>query len=80
MISAYKDFDVNAFWEDVGKYLRRWNLHTSDLADAIELDRVHMRDNFLHRKGPSLAMACRICAVCDLSLDKYNLAVKNVKI
>lgn len=79
-ISAYKDFDINAFWEDVGSYLRRWNLHTSDLADAVELDSTHMRENFLYRRGLSLAVACRIAAVCDLSLDKYNKAVQRVRI
>lgn len=74
MIAAYKDFDTEAFWFDITKYMERWKLTTVVMADLVGMDPSNMRSNYLYRKSPSLAIACRLAAVCDLSLDKYNIA------
>lgn len=67
-------FDFESFWKDVELYRQRHNLHVEDLADMTDMDESNVRDAYKYKKVVGLFFICKMCVLCDLSIDKYNFA------
>lgn len=70
----YPVFDFDGFWDDVTRWLDRWKLNIIDIVEMTGMDRGTVTIAYRYRRSMNLNSVCKIAAVVDLSLDKYNKA------
>lgn len=76
--TASADFDFDSFWDAVHKYVEGEGLTPTDLADRINMDMSSVRDAYKYRKSIHLSTLLRIAYLCDLSVETYSTAARNV--
>lgn len=77
-ITCSEDFAVEEFWDAVETYRARWKLSTSDLSDMMGVDRSNFQTSYKYRRPPSFTFVLRLAIICDLDINKFNEAKKNV--